>query len=129
MIEILVTLVFLFMLIAMGRQWDNPEAPSKPKPPKPEPFETSHIGPTKKAYMASDQWNMKRKATLKRDNYSCQCCGISEVPLEVHHITYRNYLAEKPEDLVSLCRGCHQLVHDIHGYDYSNTFPIDIIRA
>lgn len=79
---------------------------------------------TKQAYLKSPQWHIKRKATLKRDSYTCQSCGIDSVPLDVHHITYECLYAEKPEHLVSLCRDCHNDVHNRLGYDYNDTFPI-----
>lgn len=78
----------------------------------------------KKAYLASLQWKAIKSAILSRDEYTCQSCLATGVPLEVHHITYVNFMAEQPSDLISLCRECHQAVHDKHGYDYNSTFPI-----
>jgi 5-methylcytosine-specific restriction endonuclease McrA len=76
----------------------------------------------KQAYLKSDHWQAKRKARLKRDNYTCQACGISGVPLEVHHLHYRTYTAERPKDLVSLCRRCHERQHQHYGFDYNTEF-------
>lgn len=78
----------------------------------------------KKAYLASPQWKAIKSAILSRDQYTCQSCLATGVPLEVHHITYVNFMAEQPSDLISLCRWCHQEVHNKHGYDYNSTFPI-----
>ena len=78
----------------------------------------------KVAYMASSQWRDIRLTVIKRDRYECQMCGIDGVPLEVHHITYERLGHEHYDDLVSLCRTCHQSVHDRYGYDYRSTFPI-----
>ena len=80
-----------------------------------------HIKPM---YLKSQQWNTTRKSILKRDKYTCQSCGISDVSLEVHHITYTRFMVEQPEDLVTLCRQCHQSIHDRLGYDYNSTFPV-----
>lgn len=77
----------------------------------------------KREYLKSPEWNIKRKAILKRDNYTCASCN-SKVPLDVHHITYIRFGNELNEDLVSLCRECHQAIHSKLGYDYNNTFPI-----
>ena len=77
----------------------------------------------KQEYLKSPEWNIKRKLILKRDNYTCVSCS-SNVPLEVHHITYIRFGNESNEDLISLCRECHQAIHTRLGYDYNNTFPI-----
>lgn len=77
----------------------------------------------KREYLKSPEWNIKRKAILKRDNYTCASCN-SKVPLDVHHITYIRFGNELNEDLVSLCRECHQAIHSKLGYDYNSTFPI-----
>jgi hypothetical protein len=76
----------------------------------------------KQAYLKSDHWHIKRKARLKLDNYTCQSCLSSGVPLEVHHLHYRTYTAERPEDLVSLCRRCHERQHQHYGFDYNTEF-------
>jgi len=76
-----------------------------------------------RAYIKSTSWYAKRLERLELDNYKCQKCG-TEYDLIVHHITYKNLGAETMEQLVSLCRSCHQAVHDKYGRkgDY---FPID----
>lgn len=78
----------------------------------------------KQAYLKSPEWNTLRKSILRRDNYTCQGCGITNVPLEVHHLHYRNFGMEKHSDLVAVCRECHQAIHDKYGYDYSDEFPL-----
>lgn len=78
----------------------------------------------KRVYLSSDAWDSKRKQRLAIDNYTCQGCGCKK-PLEVHHITYINIFREEMRDLVSVCRGCHQNIHDVLGYDYSDTFPVN----
>lgn len=78
----------------------------------------------KEAYLRSAQWQDIRRVILRRDQYTCCKCGNDGVPLEIHHITYARLGHEHYSDLVSLCRTCHQTVHDTHGYDYTSTFPI-----
>lgn len=63
-------------------------------------------------------WDRIRKSIRKRDGYECQDCGISEADngatLEVHHkrpfnqFHGDNQKANKPSNLVALCRPCHQ---------------------
>lgn len=67
-------------------------------------------------------WSHQRFLAKKRDNYTCQCCGITQrqaikkfgCGLEVHHkIPYiffnDDYIkANDLSNLISLCRSCHQ---------------------
>lgn len=137
--ELILTIFFILLLFGLGTQRDNLEVPYTPS--KLKTFEElyadmpdislkeinspAYIAQTKKAYIESPQWQILRKQVLKRDQYTCQGCGINGVPLEVHHITYINYESEQLSDLVSVCRDCHQAIHDKHGYDYTNTFPLE----
>ena len=71
-----------------------------------------------------------RKAILERDNCECQLSKIfgiahlSGVPcveeMEVHHKTYDRYGDEIGEDLITVCRRCHDfLTSYIRGLRYS----------
>ncbi len=125
--------VILFILLYLQQDSNTKSSntkvlssPSSLPSTEPKPFILSeYIAQTKKIYLASAKWNTLRKQVLKRDQYTCQGCGINGVPLEVHHITYINYESEQLSDLVSVCRDCHQAIHDKHGYDYTNTFPLE----
>lgn len=62
-------------------------------------------------------WKRQRYEARKRDNYTCQHCGVTEEqlgrPLDVHHITpWREFngdykTANRLSNLVSLCPSCH----------------------
>jgi len=62
------------------------------------------------AYMASGDWQAKRLAVLRRDQYICQGC-LEGRATEVHHTTYNNFGQELLFQLVSLCRVCHERAH------------------
>lgn len=56
-------------------------------------------------------WPAAKAFTLNRDGYECQQCGSADC-LEVHHwepyfISFNNH----PDNLVTLCRPCHQDKH------------------
>lgn len=96
----------------------------------------SYLYVNKQTYLASNEWQVLRKSTLKRDLYTCQSCGVTDVPLEVHHLTYQRLGKERPSDVVSLCRICHQSLHDkaklLHPHDpygYSYNYPLSILRS
>ena len=79
----------------------------------------------KKAYLSSIQWDIKRKERLHIDNYTCQMCGAIRTKLEVHHLHYRSFKNENVHiDLISLCRLCHQQIHDLYGYNHNDEFPL-----
>jgi hypothetical protein len=71
---------------------------------------------SKREYLLSDTWNTIRKRILARDRYTCRQCGISGKPLDVHHITYDNLYSENDDELVAVCRECHEKIHEKHGY-------------
>jgi 5-methylcytosine-specific restriction endonuclease McrA len=52
-----------------------------------------------------------RQQVLLRDAWRCQFCG-SMSNLEVHHKQFRSQSgADSEENLITLCAGCHSLVH------------------
>jgi len=51
---------------------------------------------------------------LDRDNYTCQYCKgkTKDSKLEVHHIVFRrNNGSDEPENLICLCKTCHDKLH------------------
>lgn len=62
-------------------------------------------------YLKTEAWQRKRYVVLKRDNWTCQYCGVPAT--EVHHKKYAKYqIGKEPiKWLVSLCRTCHQKQH------------------
>lgn len=56
-------------------------------------------------------WRFSRTSCLQRDSYTCQACG-GTTELQVHHWTpYRFCFDNSLDNLVTLCRGCHQDLH------------------
>ncbi len=70
---------------------------------------------SRKEYQNGEQkgfWNV-REYVLCRDNHTCQICkGKSgDNVLEVHHIVSRQVGGDRPDNLITLCRSCHQRLH------------------
>lgn len=68
-----------------------------------------------KEYQEGEQlnsWNV-REYVLYRDNHLCQCCkGKSKDNiLEVHHIETRKIGGDAPNNLITLCKTCHDGYH------------------
>ena len=64
-------------------------------------------------YLQSQKWRDKRSLVIQRDK-RCQLCGATS-QLEVHHLSYKHLAQEPLEELITLCRTCHQTRHDILG--------------
>lgn len=60
-------------------------------------------------------WNV-REYVLWRDGHTCQWCkGKSKDPaLNVHHIESRKTAGDSPDNLITLCETCHDLIHRTH---------------
>jgi len=74
-----------------------------------------------KAYQEGPQlgfWNV-REYVLFRDQHSCQwCLGRSKDKiLNVHHIESRKTGGDRPDNLITLCETCHDLIHRTHQED------------
>ena len=62
-----------------------------------------------------DEYNV-RQYVLRRDNYTCQCCGAhttakKAVKLHVHHLESRKVGGNAPSNLITLCTTCHNNLH------------------
>ena len=60
-------------------------------------------------YMASRAWRLKRREVIKRAGNLCERCHLAKIA-NVHHLTYERLGAELLEDLLGLCRECHEFV-------------------
>ena len=65
------------------------------------------------AYLASPRWKEKCVPIRARANGHCERCRRACATLEVHHLTYERFGgAELPEDLLALCRSCHDIADE-----------------
>ena len=61
-------------------------------------------------YLRTKHWQQVRAAALLRYDNRCAVCNSPDQP-DVHHRTYERRGCERPEDVIVLCRGCHDLFH------------------
>lgn len=59
-------------------------------------------------YITGEEWDVVRKKTLKNANYKCQKCGEKK-KLDIHHIV-PFAINGNNNNLIALCRSCHQKV-------------------
>lgn len=63
----------------------------------------------REAYYQSDEWKARRDECLDLAFHVCYLCrGLAE---QAHHLTYERLGNERQEDLMALCRRCHEAVH------------------
>lgn len=60
-------------------------------------------------------WNV-REYVLFRDGHICQWCHgkSNDLILNVHHIESRKTGGDRPDNLITLCETCHDLIHRTH---------------
>lgn len=71
------------------------------------------------AYLQSDLWRRKRFSILLRDHHWCQGCAMVKAT-QVHHLSYDNVGQEEDDDLISLCKDCHELAHEPGPVDWGD---------
>lgn len=73
------------------------------------------------------RWQKKRLEVLSRDNFTCQHCGKSELPICVHHLALvrDSEIWDLSTDyFVSLCENCHLLEQDYVRHFYEQVRDI-----
>lgn len=66
------------------------------------------------AYIQSEAWQQVRARFFKSKLWKGCCFGCGRnVPVDLHHRTYRRLGCERLSDLIPLCRECHKLTHEI----------------
>ena len=72
----------------------------------------------REAFRKTYEYKRLIKTVLKRDNYTCQCCGKVRGKLNVHHLDGYNWCIEKrveETNCITLCEFCHNEFHDDYG--------------
>lgn len=62
-------------------------------------------------YLKSEHWSNLRIQKLASVDAVCIKCGVRDLGNDVHHINYRNLYDVGLDDLVVVCRGCHEQIH------------------
>ena len=72
------------------------------------------------AYIRSREWQQRRRVWLRTfrrrhgHDPSCVVCDRTwTLDHDLHHVRYDNLGAERDEDLLPACRGCHEALHRI----------------
>lgn len=60
-------------------------------------------------YLTTLHWNGVRLRTMRKTNFQCVACNKDA--RDAHHVNYRRKGFERLEDVVALCRACHDIWH------------------
>jgi hypothetical protein len=63
------------------------------------------------AYLGTPWWGFVHDRTIKRARGLCELCG-QHAAREAHHTTYERIGEERLDDMIALCRRCHQHITD-----------------
>lgn len=66
-----------------------------------------------RAYLQTDHWQALRQDLFTLRGHHCAICSSDDL-VDAHHLAYRNLIDCTPDDLMPLCRHCHDLVHLWH---------------
>lgn len=81
------------------------------------------VTPERQAFYASQEWAEACQTVWKRDDATCQRCGVhrdlSDREFHIHHIVSFAVedLRSDPDNLVLLCEDCHRWVHSNENTD------------
>lgn len=59
------------------------------------------------AYLKSPAWAARRASVLRRAGGTCEVCRKAPAT-QAHHLTYDHVGNERPDELVAICRPCHE---------------------
>ena len=72
---------------------------------------TNEICHTYSEYLNSDHWKiLKAKYGRSKLPKNCGACGAKGC-VDMHHKTYKRIGQERLNDLIPLCRDCHEMAH------------------
>lgn len=73
-------------------------------------------------FYLSDEWTAMRIDLIMVRGNRCEACGkdgnSKKVTIQAHHLTYERFGGdEEPDDLILLCKTCHEKEHGIQKLD------------
>lgn len=81
-----------------------------------------------KMYLKTPAWRFRKAERYQKDNGQCQMClkQLQKYQAECHHLNYRRLYSETSDDLATLCKQCHELVHKTHGKN-AKDYPLILL--
>lgn len=67
-------------------------------------------------YLASREWSLLKEQVRKRSNGTCERCHLADHQ-DTHHLTYERIGRESLNDLLGICRPCHEYLSGKSDFD------------
>jgi len=86
---------------------------SKNKKKKPKDHQKDKINRRREYndYLNSPKWKSFRQSIIDARGYKCEKCPCDKGTLHLHHLHYRTFMNEGPEDVLLVCVPCHEKIH------------------
>lgn len=65
-------------------------------------------------YLETSYWQELRRSKVRAAGFRCERCRATNTRLDVHHLNYERRGYERREDLVVLCKTCHESEHGVN---------------
>jgi hypothetical protein len=65
-------------------------------------------------YINSRRWKKRRLRYYRKFGKACAACRTADAPITLHHMSYDRLGAELDDDLLALCRPCHDRLHRLY---------------
>lgn len=79
-------------------------------------------------YMASREWALKKRAVRERSGGDCERCEHRKMA-QVHHLSYQHLGNEPLEDLLGVCKWCHEYESAKRDVDPVDTFDYEFYKG
>ncbi len=63
-------------------------------------------------YIGSKKWKDLKKSIIEKRGNACERCNAKPKQIDLHHKTYIRLFNEEENDVMLLCRGCHEKEHN-----------------
>lgn len=72
--------------------------------------------PEYRQYIVSKEWYQLKIDILEKRGCYCEKCKKKKYPaaLQLHHLSYERLFNEEPQDLMLVCKRCHEKEHGLY---------------
>lgn len=85
-----------------------------------------HLSPEYNEYIESEIWKQKSLSMKEVAEFRCACCNreFRVCDLHTHHMSYHGLGSESSEQLLVLCRECHNRFHEVRSCEIKEVMTL-----